>query len=91
MSTNAPMVECPVCGEEFQQDAYWEMSEGSDLECPRCGAELNVSEVETVMRWSVCTRAEYDVAKAKEEEWRAKQRERFLATRLPTPPAGRGE
>ncbi|MFA4971546.1 MAG: hypothetical protein WC683_02955 [bacterium] len=77
-TTAAPMVTCPVCGHEFQQDDYYEMRAGSELECRKCGAQLAVVETETVTYWSICTKAEYDAAEAKAEAQRERQRKRFL-------------
>lgn len=75
MSQRAPQVTCPVCGLSYNEPAYFEMGEGSETECPACGAELAVSEVETVMYWSITTKASY-------EEHEAKERERAERARL---------
>ena len=77
-TTMAPMVSCPVCGAQFQQDDYYEMREGSELDCPKCKCALVVSETEMVMYWSICPKVEYDAAEAKAAAYREAQRRRFL-------------
>ncbi len=72
-TSEAPDVECPACGHKFHESSYFEMGEGSELTCPKCGAELAVSEVETIMMWSITTKAEY------EEEQRQRARARAWA------------
>jgi NAD-dependent SIR2 family protein deacetylase len=80
MSTHsyAPMVTCPHCGHEFQQDDYYEMHEGSELECRKCETPLCVYETETIMHWTIVTKAEYDAAETKAAAYRGEQRKRFL-------------
>lgn len=78
MSTE-PMGECacPVCEHEWAEDDYYDMGVGTELECPACGAELSVHEIETVHYWTIVTRAEQEKAEAREKEWYEKQREAF--------------
>ena len=64
------MITCPACGKEYQQDDYYEMGEGCELECPNCEAEIVIAEVETRLFWTVLTKADYD-----EREKRNKARE----------------
>lgn len=51
---------CPTCGYEWYEDDYCELNEGSEIECPKCGAQLAVSCVEQVWEWSIATKEHHD-------------------------------
>ena len=52
-----PVMECPACGQRWQWDDYYDMRNGMRRDCPHCDAEVEVSEVETLIhcRLSVVT------------------------------------
>jgi uncharacterized paraquat-inducible protein A len=47
--STAPFIECPECKHSFQSER--EMSGGSEIDCPRCGAGLCCDEVEVEITW----------------------------------------
>jgi len=75
--TEAPEIECPECEHTWHEDDYFEMGEGSCLECPECGAKLTIDAVEMHMHWSACTEAEYDERQRKMTEQIRKQTRRL--------------
>lgn len=54
------MVECPYCEHEFQQDDYYEMGVGTDLECPKCEKTIVILETDVQIVWTLGTSEEWD-------------------------------
>jgi len=50
--TQCPVVVCPCCGSEFHEDAYFELSLGSVIQCPDCEKNLEMVEEEVVRYWA---------------------------------------
>ena len=63
---------CPVCEYEWHEDDYCELNEGSEIECPKCGAQLAVSCVQQVWEWSVSTKEVYEETVRQDAESTAK-------------------
>lgn len=45
-------VECPRCGEKWEETNWVEMTEiGTETECPKCGVLLELWDTEAVLSW----------------------------------------
>ena len=47
--TELPMMLCPHCKEESQIDDYYDIKVGSTINCPKCEAEVEVLDTDTVL------------------------------------------
>lgn len=52
MECEAGEVECPVCGHVQDDDAYFERSIGSEVECQGCGLTLVIVNEETTTEYT---------------------------------------
>lgn len=54
-SHELPMFHCPACLSLSRIDDYWDIDEGSDNECQKCGVTSEAIEVEhtTIVTWEV--------------------------------------
>ena len=44
-----PIATCPHCEDRFQQDDYSEITEGGEIDCPKCRKNIYVKDVEWVI------------------------------------------
>ena len=58
-----PFAECPHCGHKWQVEDYYELEDGSELECPECDRHIVVLSVDHTMSVRLgasCCRTEAD-------------------------------
>jgi endogenous inhibitor of DNA gyrase (YacG/DUF329 family) len=55
VSASFPMVECPHCGQTFQWDDYYDVANGDEHDCPRCGKTIYVSNVDITITATLST------------------------------------
>lgn len=44
-----PYCECAHCGAEWQEEEYWRIEEGGEIECPKCEKKMRVLCVDTTV------------------------------------------
>lgn len=42
---------CQACGHQHQEDEYWQLDEGDELECAKCKAAFEITDKECVMHF----------------------------------------
>jgi len=55
-----PMMECPACNKDWQWDDYYDVQEGTERECPNCGADVVVEWAEPLLH--VCIKVKPNAA-----------------------------
>ena len=56
--SDMPMITCPHCGEEFQLDDYYTLSVSDTFDCSKCGKEIHILEMHTIMSCRLGTEVE---------------------------------
>jgi len=56
--SDAPMITCPHCGEEFQLDDYYDLSVGNTFDCGKCEKEIHILQRDITISFCLGTEAE---------------------------------